>query len=186
MPTARGIGADEMRSDVRNSQIAVPGTFGVKSVEVLMRRRVAGCSVITTVLAMLMSAQEMDVADPEVIQRAVAHADAVVSGRFGTSWCLPWLDGWHCAGALHVKEALSGPWKADQNISFRWVEPMGATCLICSVISRWDHHEGIWFLVRRGSSWELSPAGARWCGGPAPLRSRDRVVAAIRKKKTAN
>lgn len=88
-------------------------------------------------------AQQFDPHDPAIIADGLNRADAVVTGRFGNDWCLPWFDGWHCSGAIHVQESLYGQSKTNDAVRFRWTEPFGTTCFICKKVSRLHGVKGI-------------------------------------------
>lgn len=128
------------------------------------------------------SAQELDPHDPAVIAGRVSRAGAVVVGTFKVGWCLPWFDGWHCNGAVHVVESLYGPWKATDAIQFRWRERYGNACLACEKVSQFDGDSGIWFLSNSEGTWRFTSTGASWCGGPFAASDRDLVVGLIRQK----
>ena len=123
--------------------------------------------------------QEFDPHDPAIIADGLNWADAVVVGKFGVDWCLPWFDGWHCTGAIHVQESLYGQSKTNDAVRFRWTEPSGPTCLVCDKVSRFHGVTGIWFLQRKGAVWAVSSLGVRWCGEPLPMDCRDDVVQCI-------
>ena len=130
-------------------------------------------------------AQEFDPHDPAIIADGVNRASAVVVGRFRVDWCLPWLDGWHCSGAIHVTETLYGAGIQNNIVPFRWKERYGNICLVCEKVSRFHGNRGIWFLARKDGAWLLSGTTASWCAGPSPMDCREAVVQAIGRKKPA-
>jgi hypothetical protein len=127
-------------------------------------------------------AQELDPHNPVVIADRLNRASAVVIGNFKVDWCLPWFDGWHCSGAVHVAESLHGNWKPSEAVQFRWKERYGSTCLVCENVSQFHGHSGIWFLTMRNGAWDLTPTGALWCGGPFPMDDQDAVIGLVQKR----
>ena len=127
-------------------------------------------------------AQNLDPHDPAVIADRLDRATAVVIGRFQVDWCLPWFDGWHCSGAIHVAESLRGSWKPSEAVQFRWKERYGDTCLVCEKVSQFHRHKGIWFLTKKNDAWQFTLTGAFWCGGPFPMDDRDAVIRLIRQR----
>src|ERR1017187_6406166 len=75
-----------------------------------IRKLMSGVAVLA-VAALVGAAQELDPHDPAVITDRLNRASAVLVGRFQVDRCLPWFDGWHCRGAIHVAESLYGDWK---------------------------------------------------------------------------
>jgi hypothetical protein len=128
------------------------------------------------------SAQDFDPHDPAVISDRLNRASAVIVGKFQKDWCVPWFDGWHCSGAIHVAASLIGDWKPSEAVQFRWKEHYGTPCLVCEKVSQFDRHEGIWFLTKTNSAWQFTPTEAYWCGGPFPIDERAVVVQAIKTK----
>lgn len=129
-------------------------------------------------------AQEYDPRDPASISDGLDRASVIVIGRFSVDWCLPWFDGWHCGGSVHVEEFLYGDQKPGEYVPFRWKEVYGQTCLICQKISLLKGIRGIWFLVRKPDGWHCSGTTAIWCGCPLPMDCRDAVVRVIRERST--
>jgi hypothetical protein len=149
----------------------------------MMKRGHIGIGVVLVgLMALPCSAQELDPHDPAAIAERLNRASAVVIGKFQVAWCLPWFDGWHCSGAVHVTESLHGSWKANDAVQFQWKEPYGGTCLVCTILSPLDGHEGIWFLTKKNDTWTFTPAGAFWCGAPLPLGDRDAVTYILRQR----
>ncbi len=70
--------------------------------------------------ALCCGAQEFDPHDPAVIALSLNRASAVVAGKFRVGWCLPWFDGWHCSGAIHVEESLYGDLTQNATVPFIW------------------------------------------------------------------
>jgi hypothetical protein len=131
-------------------------------------------------VALCSYAQEFDPHDPAVLADGLNRANAVVVGNFGVDWCLPWFDGWHCSGAIHVQESLRGEWKPKDAVRLRWKERYGNTCLVCEKVSRLHGDSGIWFLAKKDGAWQLSGTKATFCDGPLPMDCRDAVLKAIR------
>jgi len=128
------------------------------------------------------SAQELDPHDPSLIAYRLERASAVVVGKFQKDWCLPWLDGWHCSGAVHITESLYGGWKPSEAVQFRWKERYGNSCLVCEKVSQFDGHKGIWFLTKKNDTWQFTSTGALWCGGPFPMDEQDAVIRLVRQR----
>lgn len=124
---------------------------------------------------------DFDFKDPQLIQDAVSRAQWIAAGTFEVTYCLPWIDGWHCGGRIKTIEVLKaeGP-KLPPTL--RWVERYG-TCFLCTLLSRNDGKQGVWFLIYRQGEWSLSPAGD-FCGGMFPLESRRLVSAAISRERS--
>jgi hypothetical protein len=127
-------------------------------------------------------AQEFDPHDPAVIAERLDRASTVIVGTFKVDRCLPWFDGWHCSGEVHVAESIHGDWKPSQTVPFRWKERFGNICLVCEKVSQFDGQNGIWFLTKKNDVWAFTPTGAFWCGGPFPLDDRDAVIRLVRQR----
>jgi hypothetical protein len=120
--------------------------------------------------------------DPAVIADRLDRASAVVVGKFQVDWCLPWFDGCHCSGAVHIAESLHGTWKPSEAVQFRWKERYGNSCLVCEKVSQFHGHEGIWFLTKKNYEWQFTSTGAFWCGGPFPMDDRGAVIRLVRQR----
>jgi hypothetical protein len=127
-------------------------------------------------------AQEIDPADPAVIADALSRASTVAVGVLRVGWCLPWIDGWHCSGALHVQEFLYGSRNTNRVLPFRWREHYGSTCTISEKVSRFDRERGIWFAARKDNEWEFSKT-MLWGGGPFPVRCRESVIQMVERQR---
>lgn len=125
--------------------------------------------------------QEFNPRDPEIIRSAVKEAELIGVGTFKASLPLPWIDGWHYSGVIQFDTILFTV-DPEAQVSFRWIEPYGATCLICRKLSIFKNHSGIWFLRRKNSEWILTGTLATMCGGPLPLDTRLLVTEAIRQR----
>jgi hypothetical protein len=128
------------------------------------------------------AAQEVDPHDPTIIAERLDRADAIVLGSFQVKPCLPWFDGWHCGGAIQVRESLHGPWKSNEAVQFRWKEHYGNVCFICEKVSEFGGQQGIWFLTNKNGAWQFTSTAALWCGGPFSIKDRDVIVRLLRDK----
>jgi len=146
-----------------------------------IRMLIGGIGIIA-VTALFGSAQELDPHGTAIIADGLSRAEGIVVGRFDRDWCLPWFDGWHCSGAIHVEETLRGEWKPTDALAFRWKERYGNSCLICEKVSRLHRRSGIWLLTKKGIVWEIGGTAATPCGDPLPMDSRDAVMLVLRQR----
>jgi len=146
----------------------------------LMKRCISVCLLLTAAWS-CRAQEDSDPHDPSVIAFELSRASVVVVGKFGVDRCLPWLDGWHCSGAIHVKGSLYGDLKPSDAVPFRWKENYGGSCLVCQYVSRLNGAMGVWFLSKKSGSWQFSGTPSL-CGGPFPLDSREAVVQCIRRR----
>jgi hypothetical protein len=127
-----------------------------------MKRCISVCLLLTAAWS-CRAQEDPDPHDPSVIAFELSRASSVVVGKFGVDRCWPWLDGWHCSGAIHVKESLYGDLKPNDAVPFRWKENYGGSCLVCQYVSRLNGAMGVWFLSKKSGSWQFRNADVmRW------------------------
>lgn len=142
-----------------------------------------GCIGFFALAGLTFAQLEPDPKNQTDILDAMSQSDAVAVGKFRVHRCLPWFDGWHCVGAIHIEEPLHGNLKSDEGILFRWKEPYGSACQICEQVSRLDGEKGIWFVKKSNGIWQLSGTRAVWCGGPLPMDCYDTVLQCARQRR---
>lgn len=109
----------------------------------------------------------------------IPGADAIVCGRIERIWRLPWFDGWHLWGTLHVTQVVKGPVSVGAALPWQYVCGKCGTADVLPIHSD-IYSLSIWYLRRdRNNNWTSAegPDDLGW----RPIRDLPELLEVIRK-----